>query len=73
MVLVYESNCQHEGLGTKNGISSVGGLSKGSYPVFTRVSEKTKENSEQLGRQARQEIEPSTSHLPVLIAKLGAR
>ena len=30
-----------------------GGLSKGSEPVFTRVAEKTTENSERLGRQAR--------------------
>ena len=30
-----------------------GGLSKGSYPVFTRVLQKTTENAERLGRQAR--------------------
>ena len=35
-----------------------GGLSKGSQPVFTRVSEKTIENSERLGRQARPGVEP---------------
>ena len=43
----------------------LGGLSKGSYPVFTRVSEKIKENSERLGRQARPGFEPGTSHQPV--------
>ena len=43
-----------------------GGLSKGSQPVFTRVSEKTTENSERLSRQARPEFEPGTSCLPVL-------
>ena len=42
-----------------------GGLSKGSYTVFTRVSEKTMENSERLGRQARPGFEPGTSRLPV--------
>ena len=42
-----------------------GGLSKGSQPVFTRVSEKTTENSERLDRQARPRIEPGTSRLPV--------
>ena len=31
-----------------------------------RLSEKTTENSEWLGRQARQEFEPGTSRLPVL-------
>ena len=41
-------------------------LSKGSQPVFTQVLEKTTENSEQLGRQARPGFEPDTSHLPVL-------
>ena len=44
------------------------GLSKGSQPVFTRVLEKTTENTERLGRQARPGFEPSTSHLPVLSA-----
>ena len=38
-----------------------GGVSKGSYPVFTRVLEKTTENSEQLVRQARPGLEPGTS------------
>ena len=34
------------------------GFYKGSYPLFTRVSEKTTENPERLGRQARPGIEP---------------
>ena len=42
-----------------------GGLSKGSQPVFTRVSEKITENSERLGRQARPGLEPGSSRLPV--------
>ena len=45
-----------------------GSLSKGSQPVFTRVSEKTTENSERLGRQARPGFVPGTSRLPVLSA-----
>ena len=40
-------------------------LSKGSYPVPKRVSEKTTENSERLGRQVRPGFEPGTSRLPV--------
>ena len=43
-----------------------GDLSKGSEPVFTRVSKKTTENSECLGPQARPGTEPGTSRLPVL-------
>ena len=46
------------------GVPSVGGLSMGSYRVFTRVSEKTTENSERLGRQVRSAIEPGTSRPP---------
>ena len=42
--------------------------SKGSESVFTRVSEKTTENSEQLGGQAQPGIESDTSRLPVLSA-----
>ena len=45
-----------------------GGLSKGSQPLFTRVSEKTTENSKGLGRQGRPGFEPGTSRLPVLSA-----
>ena len=47
-----------------------GGFSKGSYPAFTQLSEKTMENSERLGRQARPGIEPDTSRLPILNADL---
>ena len=47
-------------------VALCGGLSKESQPVFTRVSEKTTENSERLGRQARPEFERGTSRLPVL-------
>ena len=43
-----------------------GGLSKGPWPVFTRVSEKNHKNSEQLGRQAQPGIEPGTSRLSAL-------
>ena len=46
------------------------GLSKGSLSIFTRVSEKTTENSKWLGRQARPGIQPGTSHLAVLRAEL---
>ena len=42
------------------------GSCKGSQPVFPRVSEKTTDNSERLGRQARPGFEPGTSRLPVL-------
>ena len=48
-----------------SGLPSVGGLSKGSYPVFTRVSENTTENSERPGRQALPRFEPGISRLPV--------
>ena len=54
------------GLGPIGGMPSVGGLSKESYSVFTQVSEKTTENSERLGRQARPGFETGTSRLPVL-------
>ena len=37
-----------------------------------RVSEKTTENSEQLGRQARPGIEPGASHQPVLAPNRSA-
>ena len=43
-----------------------GDLSKGQYSVFMQVSEKTTENSERLGRQARQGFEPGSSRLPAL-------
>ena len=56
----------NEGPGTIGGVPFVEGLSKGSQPVFTRVSEKSTENSERLGRKARAGFEPGTSLLPVL-------
>ena len=43
-----------------------GGLSKGSQPVFRRVSEKNKNDSERLARQTRPGIKPGTSCLPAL-------
>ena len=54
------------GPGPIGGVPSVGALSKGSYPVFTRASEKMKENSEMLGRHARPGFESGTSRLPIL-------
>ena len=36
------------------------------YEILSRVSKKTKENSEWLGQQTRPGIEPGTSRLPVL-------
>ena len=62
----FESNCPLVGPGTIGGMLSVGGLSKGSQAVFTRVFEKTTENSERLVRQALTEFESGTSRLPVL-------
>ena len=50
---VFKANCPLVGSGPIRGVPSVGGLSKASQPVFTRVSKKTTENSERLGRQAR--------------------
>ena len=47
-----------------------GCLAKRVYPMFTRVSEKTTENSEWLGRQERLGIEPDTSRLPVLVRRI---
>ena len=57
--------------GTQAYMGSVrlGGLYKGSQPVFKRVSEKITENFKRLGRQARSGIEPSTSRLPLLRAE----
>ena len=48
-----------------SGVPSVGGLSKGSEPIFMRVSEQTTENFERLSRQAR----TGTSRQPVMIAE----
>ena len=45
------------------------GFSKGSQPVLPRISEKTMENSEWLGRQARLDIERGASRLSVQTAR----
>ena len=47
-----KAHCLHERPGLNTEVPTVGGLSKGSYPVFTPVSEKTTENSERLNQQA---------------------
>ena len=39
--------------------------------MFMRVSKKTTENSERLGRQVRPEFEPGTSRLPVKSATIS--
>ena len=57
------------GPGPTGEVLLVGGESKGSYLIFTHVSEKTTENSEQLDRQMRLWIESGTSHLPALRAE----
>ena len=59
-----QPNGPHVRPGPMGRVTSVGGLSYGSKPVFTRVSEKTSENSERLGRQSRLRIESGTSRLP---------
>ena len=56
------------GHGPDGWVPSMGGLSKRSLPVFTLVSEKTTENFERLGRQARPGFESGFSRLPVLSA-----
>ena len=65
-VVGVKTKCPHMGLGPTGGVPSVGGLPKESQLVFTRVSEKTTEYSEGIGRQARPRIEPVTSRLPAL-------
>ena len=60
---MIKANCPHVGPGPAKENVLRGDLSEGSQPVFMRVSEKTRENSEQLGRQARPGIEPGTSQL----------
>ena len=62
----YKANYSLVGPGPIGGMPSVGGLSKRSLPVFTRVLEKTTEKSERLGRQMRPGFEPGTSRFPVL-------
>ena len=48
----------HVGPGPVRGVSSVGGIFKGSYSIFMRVSGKTTEISERLGRQPRRGLSP---------------
>ena len=67
-----KTNCPHVEPGPRGGNALRKGLSKGSKPVFTRVSEKTTKNSKRLGRQARPRIERSTSCLPVQAQKRSA-
>ena len=61
-----KANCPLMGPRPIGGLLSMGGLSKGSWQVFKRASEKTTENSERLSRQALPRFEPGTSRLPVL-------
>ena len=56
-------------LGLCEGMHSVGVFRKGSQTVFTRVSEKTTENTERPSQLTRMGIEPDTSRLPVLKAE----
>ena len=62
----YESNCPLVGPGTIGGVPSVVVFLRDPSLVFTWVSEKTTDNSDRLGRQARPGFEPGTSRLPVL-------
>ena len=65
-VVGFKTKCPHMGPGPTGGVPSGNLLiPKESQPVFSRVSEKTTENSERLGQQVRPKIEPGTSHLPV--------
>ena len=54
-----KANCPHVGPGPLGENALHRGLSKESQPIFKRVSEKTTENSERLGQQARSRIEPA--------------
>ena len=53
----------------RGGGALCGYLSKGSFPVFRRVSEKAMENFERLGRKAQPEFECGTFRLSVLSAE----
>ena len=65
LVLGFKTNCPFVGPGSVGGVPSMGGgLSKGSKPVFTRISEKTMENSERLIRQER----PGLNLLDIFLA-----
>ena len=65
----FDSNCPLVGPGTIGGVSSVGVFLRDPSPLFTRVSEKTTESFERLGRQAQPRFEPGTIRLPVLRAE----
>ena len=65
-----KANCSLVGSEPVGEVSSLrGGLSKGYYNLFMRVLEKTKENYDRIGRQAKPGIEPSISRLLVLSTK----
>ena len=51
-------------------LPSVGGISKESLSLFTRVLEKTTENSELICQRVLPGIQPDTSRPPVLSAEL---
>ena len=70
MVLLfeYESKCLHGAWDYRWDVLC-GDLSNGCQPVFTQISEKTKENSERLSQQARVGIEYDKSCLPALSAE----
>ena len=59
-----KANCPHVGPRPTGSF-----FSKGSQPVFTRVLEKTMENSERLDQQEQRDIESGTSRLPALRAE----
>ena len=63
LVVGFKSNCHTRNTGTIGGMPSAVDPSKGSQPIFTRVSEKTTENSEWLARQARPRNEIGTTRL----------
>ena len=66
LVVGFESSCLPMGPGTIGGMPSVGVLLRDPSSYFTRVSEKTTENFERLGRQERPGFESGISRLPVL-------
>ena len=71
VVVRFEVDCL--GVGATwptGGMPSVGIILKGAKPVFMRVSEKTTENSERLGRQERPGVESETCRLPVLECRI---
>ena len=66
VVVGVKADCLTRDPGLQSHQSTLSGsFSKGYQPVFTRVLEKTTENSERLGRPAQPRNEPCTSRLPV--------